>query len=168
MIPDRWLQQVLFACGFSRRPQPLFLSQFCSYCTAGQRLWQATYRQDSLRPIPVTGGEPCRAPAFLKLSPCLTGPVYWLFASCHSSSHSGGVTHTIELGLPFSTVSLQCHLYKFQPIGGLPPLGQTVPRTGFRDCLANGCIPGEDPWRPSGQDFIMTTYCLGFCPYCLF
>ncbi len=48
-----------------------------------------------------------------------------------------------------------CRLYKFQPIGqqGFSPIGQTFPRTGFRECLANGSLPGGDPLSSSWLEF---------------
>ncbi len=59
-----------------------------------------------------------------------------------------------------------CRLHKFQPIGRQvsPSLGQTFPGTGSKERLANSRIPGGNPCRKSGWDFVMTTCCLGFCP----
>jgi hypothetical protein len=42
-----------------------------------------------------------------------------------------------------------CRLHKFQFIGRRvsSPIGHTFPRTGFRECLANGRTQGDDPCR---------------------
>ncbi len=59
-----------------------------------------------------------------------------------------------------------CRLHTFQPIGRQvsPSLGQTFPGTGSKESVANSRVPGGDPCRKFGWDFVRTTCCLGFCP----
>jgi hypothetical protein len=82
------------------------LVQFHSHCRSQIMV---TYCQDPVKPIPVPVGEPCGAPAFLTLWPCLTGPVDWPFASATggSGSRPGGATHSLKLGLPVRVISLK-------------------------------------------------------------
>jgi hypothetical protein len=77
MIPDHAMIGS-FACGIHGD-----LNHFsCPSSTLCRPQIMAPYRQDPVRPIPVTGeGEPCGTPVFLTLSPCLTGPVELSFAS---------------------------------------------------------------------------------------